>query len=413
MLKGHAQNNTPVSIRTDTTVQPAGIEACPIGEARKLNEMAFNNWDEHLALFSKVRGSVIKANPNVHIPFDLRVGKQSPLSLFAEAPFGAKPDAIPQGKYALEYQFNHNRSAILTRVVFQDIEGRRYRDVDLKGTGSVSPDETDEHDMARSFVVNVRNPGKFWNVNNYEGLLNRNIALYDYKMTEAFLREGIGTCRVLGIIELHEIIASRPSMTRPWVPRVFTTENIFEIGKYPTPAPERLSLKEAVEEGIIEKDLHPVIEVRAFLTKFRISDISNHTRWGRPMDECGQLMLQDTMKLLSEELELGKVMTKTDYFEWFARAFGHNLGLMHRNGWVHNYLSDGHNITLDGKIVDLDGVCRPEDDNAYTEEFKLMKHATLLRFFERASGWKQYGDDVQPFIDIFEESYDKTFGNGQ
>ena len=59
--------------------------------------------------------------------------------------------------------------------------------------------------------------------------------------------------------------------------------------------------------------------------------------------------------MVSQELGYKRTITDKEYFEWFAKTLGENVGIMHRNGWTHRYLSS-HNVTLDCRIVDLDSV---------------------------------------------------------
>ena len=409
MLTKQVQND-PISIRRDTSGQPTIPADYPRGKARHLNENASDNWNECLALFSEVKNTVIKANPNFYLPFNLKLGEPSPLGLFAESRFYEKPGIMQPGKHALECQHGHNRSAILGRMLFQDANGRVYRDVDLKGIGAVS----DSNKELVDHKVNIRNPGAHLDTGNYEGLLSRHIALHDYKMTEEFLRRGIGTCRILGVIELQEIIATRPSKSdQPLPPRVFTVENVFELSKDPYWLPEKLSLKEAFDEGIIAKDFHPAIEVRAFSIKSRISDIVNHFGWG-VMGESGLLMLNDAKKLISEELGLKKTMSSTAYLEWFSKTLGRNMGLMHRNGWEHHYLYGGHNITLDGSIVDLDGVRPLEGTKRRLDEQACVEYATLPHFCEAVTLSKERNArEIMHFTDVFRKSYEASFESGR
>jgi hypothetical protein len=330
--------------------QPAGVLGYPQGEAMKLNRMASENWGEHLLLFTSVKNTVIKANPNVYAPFNLKVGEPSPLGLFLRSEFREKPGSLPAGRHALEYHYEHNRSIILCRAVFQDKEGRMYRDVDLKGVGYFFTDYSYNETYNKIVTSHL---GDRRNENNYEGFLNKDIALYDYMMTEKFLKKGIRTCRALGIIELQEIFSIDHS--------------------------KKLSYKEAVEEEIIQRDFHPVVEVRAFSTKFRIQDVCGP----RPIDcELTRLMLDDAKKLVSQELGLNTIMSNLEYLEWFADTLGRNIGLMHRSGWEHHYLF--HNITLDCRLVDFDGARRLKNNMARLEEFKDMD-ANFCIFVNSAS----------------------------
>lgn len=306
----------------------------PIGEARKLDEIVSKNWQEHLLLFSQVENEVLEVNPAFEgtLPFKLEKGKSSPLGLFAEAVFEQKPSELPAGKQALEFWPKHRRSAILGRAIFADKAGGLYRDVDLKGVG---------HLGYPGKVLALRKD-KYIS-GGYTGLLGRDTAFLDYYLSEDFFREGIRIARVLGIIELKELINK---------------------GK-------KLSLKEAVEIGIIDDDFFPTIEVRAFTTKLRIDDA--HTSGS----EERQLLIEDAKKLVSQELGRQKTLSNKEYSEWFVKTLGCNVGMMHKNGWLHNYIG-AHNITLDCRIVDLDGVSELRNNKQRLEDIKTSWNATGL-----------------------------------
>ncbi len=296
----------------------------PSGEARELAELTYEEWQEHLLLFSQVKNKVLKVNNDVCFPLKLEEGESSPLGLFAEAAFSEKPTELPKGKQALEVWPEHKRSAILGRVIFGDKEGRIYRDIDLKGIGHVG----NCYIGTRKRKATVSFPGIKWdNTGERYGLLDRDIALFDYQMSELFLQAGIRTHRVLAIIDLAELI----------------------IGG------RKLSLREAVKEIIIDKDFHPVIEARAFGVKTRIEDIEDIELCDKPSNEQKLLLFKDAKKMVGQELGRKEPFSDEEYLEWFAKTLGRNVGLMHKNGWVHNFLSR-HNITLDCRIVDLDSI---------------------------------------------------------
>lgn len=394
MPRERVQDN-PINIRGDPLLEQAAKTALreyPQGEAGKLNKISFENWQKRLLLFSQVDNTVLKVNPNFFSPFKLEKGKPSPLGLFVESTFSERPDGLPIGKHALEYQYQHFRSAILSRIIFQDIGGRFYRDVDLKGIGRIYGNGISEGDDNREFYkVRVINPGRYRGPDNYEGLLDRDIAFYDYKMAETFLKKGIRTYRILGIIALQEVIAKK------------NFEG--ELAK----TPEKLSLSEAVNEGILKKDFHPVVEVRAFGTKFRISDIVSCSQEWR-QDPHGRLMLEDAKRLVSQELELKEPMSDLEYLEWFAKTLGYNIGLMHRNGFEHHFLGDGHNITLDCRIVDLDSVRRLENDSARKTEFRRVEEL-LTHMFLWSVKYKWTSEEKRRLRSIFLENYEAAFNS--
>jgi len=271
--------------------------------------------EEHgyFSLFERVKNKVIFANENANIPLELKekleLGKESSLGLFLKT---AEPIRAKElGERNLEtWPREHGRSAILERMMIHD-KGHFFRDIDLKGIGSTVP----------VIETGTRREGHW-------GLLEKKDALHEYAISENFLKAGIRTFRVLGIIEPEEIFFKD----------------------------KKISLKEVKEKGIIKREFQPVIEVRAFGTKARIRDFT-----GGFGDEIKKSLLEDAKKMVSQET--GKNLSNDkDYLEWFTNTFGRNVGLMHKNGWYHGRLGPhdsrlgAHNITLDCRITDFDTV---------------------------------------------------------
>jgi len=105
---------------------------------------------------------------------------------------------------------------------------------------------------------------------------------------------------------------------------------------------------------MLSKEDEPVIEIRAFGVRSRVFDVVGALGSGDV--EKAKKLLSDAKSLVAQELgvELNK-FTYNDYFEWLIKTTAINIARMHYNKWVSGYLSH-HNITLDGRIVDLDSV---------------------------------------------------------
>ncbi len=282
----------------------------PIGDGGKLERQTDRNKKERTLLFAPVKNKVIMVNPNIHAPLRLTQGEPSPLGLFAIRE-NIQPD---EGEIALEVMYGHSRSALITRALFSDSEGRIYRDIDLKGAGAIYKDSP----RSSPFAVM---PGAPRESGNREGLLEKEFAFHDYELSEEFLRVGIRTHRVIGIIRLWEVLLD--------------TEKVSLRGN---------SKFTVLDEGLTDwRHFRSVIQVRAFGTKARVQEASDN------------LLYKDAKKMVSQELGYKRTITDKEYFEWFAKTLGENVGIMHRNGWTHRYLSS-HNVTLDCRIVDLDSV---------------------------------------------------------
>lgn len=293
-----------------------------------------------LARFSAVDNVVLFVNPDMQNPFQLEEGQPSPLGVFAS----------PRGNRRFEYWPNHERTILVGHIPTFDNKGRIYWDVDLKGIGVADP-------IATGFRL-----GQQYLDGGRHGLLERDIAFPDYEMAEQFLSAGIRTYRVLAIIELRQLIMDG----------------------------ETISLDEAIKRGMIDDEFNPVVSVKAFTTKARVQDLKNSP------DE-----LKKVKKLVAKELGKDN-LSNDEYLTWFAENLGRNLGLMHRNGWVHKYLSM-HNITLDCSIVDLDSVAPIIEAESVAKDF-LTAGTTLGNLL-----WLVLPTLPFNYHDIFIKSYDKTF----
>lgn len=331
------------------------------GEARKLAEVTAKNWREHLVLLSQVDNEVLEVNPYVSIPLKLEKGKSSPLGLFAQAML--ENPVLPQKGQVGEFWSGHGRSVILSRVIFNDDQGRLYRDIDLKGIGFIG--QTPDILGRETKIYNVRKDeeGKHW------GLLDRDVAFTDYDISEEFLAAGIRTDRVLAIIELKELIFNR---------KKFAVETFRRTGR-------------------IDEDFCPVVEVRGFGTKLRVADFDSKTLESR-------LAVEDAEKLVAEELGREN-LTFGEYVEWFHKTLAANVALMHKNGWLHRGLHP-HNVTLDCRIVDLDSV-----EQLTTEEQRLEDLERAVWTFFSLAGTKGNPADLykHPLKKQFKERYDVVF----
>jgi len=340
----------------------------PIGLGGELNRLTQEKWREHLLLFSQVKNTVLEVNPYIYPPLKLEEGKPSPLGLFAEAAFEKIGEAPSPGKYLLEVWRVHPRSALLGRVVFTDKERRLYRDTDLKGIGLIGEPWGA---LLREPQVSV--PGRKWGDLGRLGLLDRGTALSDYEKSEEFLKAGIRTYRILAIIGLKELVANQ----------------------------RKLSLKEAIKEGIIDKRFHPAIEVRAFGTKLRIEDFYSESEYS---ENDVELLLDDARKLVSQELGRKEPLSEEEYLSWFAKTLGENVGSMHKNGWYHRYLSP-HNITLDCRIVDLDSIVQLRDEVQREKDLYEARSS----FWALLTSLNINRSKIEPLREQVEKSYNSVF----
>src|SRR3989344_4782059 len=175
-------------------------------------------------------------SPDEHIP------KHTPLGLGAEK-LSENKDFLPMVRVNNEVERDHGRSGVIARVIFKDKEGRIYRDVDLKGMGYFSYPEDGKPPIVDKVAITSPIRGRV------EGIQPINKALYDLRRNKLFLDLGIRTQRILALIRLKEII----------------DENGNPI-----------SIADARRKKIINAldEDEPVVTVRAYGTRSRISEIS-------------------------------------------------------------------------------------------------------------------------------------------
>lgn len=113
--------------------------------------------------------------------------------------------------------------------------------------------------------------------------------------------------------------------------------------------------------------------------------------------------------------ELGKdpaEFSKKEYLTWLAETLGINVARMHNSGWFHGYLTT-HNITLDGRITDLDSVGWLDKVNVTIDKAKedVNDSASSLDGFLRRSGLIREFNDPGVFTKLVFDSYNKEIQN--
>ena len=284
----------------------------------------------------EVSNEVVWVNPEIKAPFDMKEGEPTKLGVFISNE--------PQRR-SIQTAEGHGRTGVFGKVIFEDTQGRRYRDVDAKGIGHVKYDQTIVGPRAEKFQTTGRGPYSALDPGE-RGIMDRSVALKDASMAEEFLSHGIRTYRVIGITKLNEVIAQTDS------------------------GEERMTIENAKEKNLIPHGVEPAVEVRAFGTRARVNDALleaerkflteyRDTKNEGPINALN--IIRDAQNFVAQELNdtvkphQFDVSQKEQYLAWFASALGTNVGRMHKLKFSHGYLT-AHNITLDCRIVDLDSV---------------------------------------------------------
>src|SRR3989338_2426942 len=349
----------------------------------------------------EVKNHVVWVNPDLDLPFDLKVGEPTKLGVFLSEPGRFSfLNFLAQKPKNLEAEVNHNRSILLGRVIFAEkekSEGERqlFRDIDIKGSGYVEPVSDSDHPQrtipsvgeiklkkpAQDFFQRLRGlpPTNPEAIASY-GILDLKDANQDYGFAEAFHEYGIRTHRVVAIIELDEIISDR----------------------------KRLSIAKAKAKGLIDKSLTPVLEVRAFGTHARLMDITS----GKNSKEKTELLLKDAQALVTQELGVEpSQFTKLEYAKWLSKVIGKNLALLHKHGYLHQYLGQVHNITLDGCLVDFDsmkylGENSPESSDSFESEQNDTR--ITLEVFLTMIDYDANSDIFKEIVQEYKTSYEEN-----
>ena len=322
-----------------------GKSALPTGNAK-----VFKNTRETLPLL-EVENEVLWVNPNLDYPFKLEAGKQANLGLFLDG-----NSARRASQKHLEAASGHNRSILLGRVIFGDkndsSENKQlFRDVDIKGIGHVL-NRADSVYTRVGYVSPMSDGGSY-------GILDYRDATKDALIAEELNDCGVRVSRTIAIIKLKEII---------------------DLDK-------RISIEDAKARGWIGGKVVPVLEVRAFGTQTRLMDIVGAESIFERKD-----LLEDAKNLVAQEL--GKnpsAFTLNDYAGWLAETVGKNVGLMNRHGFVHRYLGMGHNITLDGCLVDFDSVSRHDPRHSWQFDVDRDGAYEALHAFIDSPGLSELG----------------------
>ncbi len=350
------------------------VTLIPFGQPSKITEFSKQNPLEYLATFSEVKNKVLIVNPKIYFPFPLQEGESTPLGLFVQEVGTKSNESLP----TLEILPWQTRSALLGRAIFKDDEGNTYRDVDIKGIGYLKTTQLNEKEAPKP-----SNPFPQRRTGSRSGLLEKETAIYDYENAEDLINEDARVTRTIAIIELQELIANGL----------------------------KISVEDAQKKGIIDKKFVPVLEVRAFGTRARISDIID------PDKTISQLLIEDAKDLVAHELGKEKITTD-EYLAWFVKKLAESIAIIKKNGWYHAGLHD-QNITLDARIVDFDSLKmhRPWHlPPLNPSDFDFAKDA-IIALYNKTTGdnshtplYKKHKppQDLSRYLSIYENIYKST-----
>jgi len=228
------------------------------------------------------------------------------LSLFVDwsgknAEFEAK--ALPT--HSRSFSFNH---------ILVDKEGRVWKYVCVKGGGM----------SMRNIPEDIQPVDQHDRLHEAQGLFDIEGAIADRDFSMLFLKNGVKTTAPFMIIEITEVIMKDGGR-----------KSIEDLKKA-----RKLTKKIRYDKEILP--YRPVLYVRLFSEVMRLQDAKK----------------QDFEKFASEH-----GMSPKEYRRWWIERGAQNLAGIHRLGKYHGNISS-HNLTLDGCIVDNDGVKDVSFDDA-------------------------------------------------
>ncbi len=267
------------------------------------------------------------------------------------AHFAVDPEN-PNGVW-VDHRPGHNRSFVFSENSVLDENGNDYGKINIKGTGFVSlggvgpvTEAFKGHHIFPELRRRILRPKKKISSQKHVasekvvfGLMSLEDATIDYDNGERLHALGIRTSRGIAIIKLKTIF--------------YPGKGIVEVE----------TLK---KEGVIPHNFDPVVYVRATGSDHRIRDYEDPEFFPRSnrswLRKRKAEAFSSALKRVSKEI--GKEgITIEEYVKWFAQTLGRQIGILHKNGYVHQGLHKrptGYvhpvDITLDCRLVDLDNV---------------------------------------------------------
>lgn len=285
-----------------------------------------------------VDNKVIAVNHSLHTPFGFIEGE--PTELAFQLATGALKDSPERIVFCRPM---HHRSAIITASARVKHNGVSFDYMDAKGIGNLKTGSRIHIEEGQSHVCGYT------------------LTVRDIKRDEGPSRRektwGLATKQgVEAETDAENLIENLQVRTVPWVTVVRINEVL--IGE------KRMGVEEAREAGYVNQETEPVIVYRAWVTPFRLLEVST------PSVHTGSDILR-RRKIVTTAIEdikrsdpfvsqdLGTSVTGIKkYLEWLIITSFQGLGKMHESGLIHGFLSQLHNTTLDARFTDLDFVRR-------------------------------------------------------
>lgn len=271
-----------------------------------------------------------------------------------------------------------------------DKNGTRYRYLDVKGTGNIDVVDRQRPSVKESRYSRFLRPIPNYPAGAYSektwGQATKSWIEIDIRMMKKFQELGIKTIPIPSAVRLDEVLDKDGN---------------------------KISIEEARKQGYINSATEPYQVFRAYVTPFRLHEIAYNPEFEYQMGlDTTQKDIEVKRAVLRSAMEDVGIESVEGYLEWLASEVGLGLGTMHKNGIGHGYLGGLHNITLDGRFMDLDSVIMSKGENHQIEVDRdgiLNPHAGFVKGIFRGVP-KLFGLDIDPkhLLDITLSQYHKN-----
>lgn len=304
---------------------------------------------------TNVDNKVVAVNHSLCTPFDFIEGEPTELAFqLASGTLKGLPERV------VFCRPMHHRSAIITASARIEHDGVSFNYMDAKGIGNL---ETASRIHIEEGRVHV------------SGYI---LAIQDIRKDEDRSRRektwGLATKRGIEVeTDAVNLLENLQIRTVPWV--AVATINEVLIGG------NRISVEEAREAGYVNQETEPVIVYRAWVTPFRLLEVSTpsvHTEGDilrrRRVVTTAIEDIKHSDPFAPQDLGINTAGIKK-YLEWLIITSFRGLGKMHGNGLVHGFLSQLHNTTLDARFTDLNRARRAYSKSELEQEKASFGHS--------------------------------------
>ncbi len=300
----------------------------------------------------------------------------------------------------------HNRSAILLANAKITIGNQVFNYLDAKGTGLLEDKHRDTKSADENRYTNYRvaatsKPHDHPYSEETSGLATQSWVDIDNSMSARLEFLGIRTVPIVAIADIGEVI---------------------------DPNGNKISIAKAKERGYVAQGTEPVILYRAWVTPFRLTEALYRPEWDKEYGDITttretekkrvivRTAIADIQKDTSIPLEVRNSFSDiSQYLRWLASTIGSNLGKMHRLGITHGFLYRLHNITLDGRFVDLDDMVENSSPKRIEDDRNSIFHPRDGYFFSAfLRGIPKLFDlniDPKELLQLTKDSYYSSLGS--